>query len=208
MTLLHGDPLAALAVSRETTRRLEALVALMTKWNPAINLVSKSTLADAWSRHILDSAQIYRLAPPGPVHWVDLGSGGGFPGLVVAVLATELQPDSRFTLVDSDQRKATFLRQAAQTLDLRVQVLAERIDAVWPLNADVLSARALAHFAVLCGFAQRHLAAHGTGLFMKGASHAAELADARAKWAFDVDIHPSVTESNAVILQLKGLPHG
>ncbi|NUB45350.1 16S rRNA (guanine(527)-N(7))-methyltransferase RsmG [Fertoebacter nigrum] len=205
---LHNDPLAALGVSRETIQRLEALVALMGKWNPAINLVSKSTLADAWSRHILDSAQIYRLAPPGPLHWADLGSGGGFPGLVVAVLGAELQPGSRFTLVDSDQRKATFLRQSCQTLGLKAQVLAERIDAIAPLNADVLSARALAPLTLLCGFAQRHLSARGTALFMKGASHASELAEARGQWAFEVDIHPSVTEAGAVILQLKGLPHG
>ena len=125
-----GGALARLAVSRETLDRLEALEALLKKWNPAINLVAKSTLGSAWDRHILDSAQLYTLAPPKVAHWADLGSGGGFPGLVIAALSHELDPDRRVTLVESDRRKATFLREAARQLGLSAEIRDERIESL------------------------------------------------------------------------------
>lgn len=106
-----GGRLIGLDVSRETSQRLSALVALLIKWNKAINLVSKDTVGEIWSRHILDSAQIFNLGCKASL-WADLGSGGGFPGLVVAVLAAEKAPHMQIVLVESDQRKAAFLRQA------------------------------------------------------------------------------------------------
>jgi 16S rRNA (guanine527-N7)-methyltransferase len=196
-----------LGVSRETIDRLKAVELLLAKWNPAINLVSKASLSDTWVRHILDSAQLYRLAP-GPInHWVDLGSGGGFPGLIVAIIAAELDPQRRITLVESDQRKATFLRQAAQSVDLSVAVIADRIERIPPLNADVLSARALAALRELCGFADRHLAQDGLALFPKGATYKDEIAQAGRSWRFDLTVHPSETDSSAVILSLKAIEH-
>lgn len=199
--------LAGLDVSRETSHRLESLTALLLKWNPAINLVAKSTVADAWTRHILDSAQIYRLAPEVVAHWADLGSGGGFPGLVIACLAKELDPQRKMTLVESDQRKATFLRQAARQLDLSVTVLAQRIEEIPALQADVLSARALAALPQLCTFAHRHLASDGLALFPKGAQYRAELTDAGREWQFDLNVVPSETDPAAVILAMKAIAH-
>lgn len=199
--------LARLDVSRETIDRLEALEALLKKWNPAINLVAKSTIEQAWSRHIVDSAQLYALAPATVPHWVDLGSGGGFPGLVIAALARESDPQRRITLVESDQRKCTFLREAARQLELSVSVLAERAESTAPLAADVLSARALASLDALCGYAARHLAPRGMALFPKGATHLAELAEARANWTFDVTIHASETDPASVVLALKAIQH-
>lgn len=199
---------AGLNVSRETFDRLKKLEALLAKWNPAINLVSKSTVADAWDRHIIDSAQLYRLAPTVVGHWADLGSGGGFPGLVIAVLARELDPHRRVTLVESDQRKATFLRQAALMLDLQqVTVRAERIESVQPLNADVLSARALAALPQLCAFSALHLNKDGLALFPKGARHAEELADAGRDWRFNLSVTQSETDPAAVVLALKAIEH-
>ena len=200
--------LAGLDVSRETFDRLSLLQALLEKWNPAINLVAKSTLPEAWTRHIVDSAQLYALAPQSVRRWVDLGSGGGFPGLVVAALSAQRDPERRVTLVESDQRKGTFLRQAARELGLtNVSVLSDRIEKLAPLNADVLSARALAALPALCGFAAQHMVADGLALFPKGAHYREEVAAARADWHFDLTTHPSETDPSAVVLAMKAIQH-
>ncbi|WP_372605169.1 16S rRNA (guanine(527)-N(7))-methyltransferase RsmG [Actibacterium sp.] len=198
--------LAGLNVSRETLQHLKTYEALLNKWNPAINLVAKSTLADAWTRHFIDSAQIFQLAP-NAAHWVDLGSGGGFPGMVVAILALEFAPQMQITLVESDQRKATFLRTVARETGANATVIAARIEDVPPLNADVLSARALAALDLLLEFANRHLSPDGVALFLKGANHDKEIAEAVANWRFTVQKLPSTTDSNAIILAIRELAH-
>lgn len=205
--MTESSALDRLSVSRETNDRLEALETLLKKWNPAINLVSKKSLSDAWRRHIIDSAQLFALAPAHVDHWVDLGSGGGFPGLVIAVLAAEFDPARRITLVEADQRKCAFLREAARQLGVKVDVRADRIESLAPLGADVLSARALAALQMLCGFCDRHLSPDGVALFPKGASYQDELADARHHWTFDVTVHPSDTEASAVVLEMKAIAH-
>lgn len=196
---------AAVDVSRETLDRLTAYEALLRKWNVAINLVSPQTLSQVWTRHFLDSAQIFALGPDTARTWADLGSGGGFPGLVIAVLAAEKRPDLAVTLVESDRRKSAFLITAARELGLSVAVKSERIEALAPLQADILSARALAPLTDLLGFAERHLAPGGICLFPKGARWREELAPARERWSFQLDPHPSETESEAVILQIDGV---
>lgn len=207
MTRTQSDPLTALDVSRETIARLENFLSLVAKWNPAINLVARSTLENAWARHIQDSAQLYALMPPGTRHWADLGSGGGFPGLVIAILALERDPELRVTLVEADQRKSAFLRQASHTMALGATVIAERIESLAPLGADLLSARALAPLTALCGFTQQHRTSAGVSLFPKGANHALEVAAARTSWQMDLESVPSATDAEAVILKLKGLSH-
>lgn len=206
--MMDAISVAGVDVSRETFDRLEQFHRLLEKWNPAINLVARSTLAEAWTRHILDSAQVYRLAPATVSHWTDLGSGGGFPGLVIAAIAAELDPQRRVTLVESDQRKATFLRQVARELGLsRVNVISDRIEKVEPLGADVLSARALAALPVLCQFSAAHLSPSGLALFPKGASHAQEIAEAGRDWRFDLTVVASETDPAAVILAMKAITH-
>jgi 16S rRNA (guanine527-N7)-methyltransferase len=190
-------------VSRETMERLVALDGLVRRWTPVINLVSKTSLPALWDRHIVDSAQLFPLCPEGASRWVDLGSGGGFPGLVVAILAAEMRPGLRVVLVESDQRKATFLRQAAQTLGVNVTVHAERIEALLPEVADVVSARAVAPLTDLLGFAARHLAADGVAIFPKGGRHSEELAEARRFWNFEADVQPSLSETGAGILVIR-----
>ena len=194
-------------VSRETLDRLEQLEVLLAKWNPAINLVAKSTLERIWDRHILDSAQLFELAPPASRHWVDMGSGGGFPGLVIACLAAELRPNLSITMIEVDQRKATFLRQASRDLGLNPTIIVNRIETAAPQNADVLSARALAAFPALLGFAQRHLGAGGLALFPKGATWRDEVAEARKDWHFDITPHPSATDPQGAILAVKAITH-
>jgi 16S rRNA (guanine527-N7)-methyltransferase len=196
---------AGIDVSRETLDDLHAFEALAQRWNSAINLVSKASAGHLWDRHILDSAQVFSACPPRAQSWVDLGSGGGFPGIVVAVLAKELRPDLRVTLVESDQRKATFLRQVCQALNLSATVLSKRIETLEPLVADVVSARALAPLASLIGFAEQHLAGNGTAIFPKGARFADEIAEARKVWLFDVDIKPSLSEAEAAILVIRNI---
>lgn len=192
-------------VSRETAARLDVYEALLRKWQGAINLVSASTLPDLRTRHFADSAQLLQFTPQEARHWVDLGSGGGFPGLVVAALAAQKAPQLRVTLIESDTRKATFLRLAAQDMGLEVTVLAQRAEEAAPQNADIVSARALAPLSALVPLAARHLAPHGIALFPKGARYEEELNAALASTALDVQTHPSQTAPDAVILRIGGL---
>lgn len=205
MTAATDFPVGGVDVSRETIEALRAFEALVQRWNPAINLVSRNSLSDLWDRHIADSAQVFALCPSNALSWADLGSGGGFPGLVVAILAKQLQPKLHVTLVESDMRKATFLRQAAVALALHVTVRSERIESLKPLGADVLSARALAPLSDLLGFAKLHLRSDGIAIFPKGARYMDEISHARKAWDFDVDTRPSLSEGEAALLVIRNI---
>lgn len=187
-------------VSRETFERLETYLALLQKWNPAINLVARSTIESAWERHFVDSAQVFRIAPTPITHWCDLGSGGGFPGLICATLAKEFSPETTFTMVESDQRKATFLRTVVRELDLNATVKSERIEMLEPMKANLISARALASLPKLLEYAERHLAPGGHGVFLKGVSFREELAESLESWRFSHEEYASVTDAESVIL--------
>jgi 16S rRNA (guanine527-N7)-methyltransferase len=191
-----------LDVSRETAERLAEYAALLRAWNPKINLVSRQTLVDLESRHFADSAQLLALAPPEAATWADLGSGGGFPGLVIAILAAESRPALHVTLVESDQRKAVFLRTVAQRTGVSVTILADRIETVPPLGTHLLSARALAPLTILLDYADRHLAPSGTALFPKGANWRAEVDEALERWRFRCENLPSATSPDGAILRI------
>lgn len=191
-------------VSRETIDRLKVYEALVKKWNPAINLVSKSTIEEIWTRHFLDSAQIWALRPQGVKKWLDFGSGAGFPGLVVAVLAKAECPDMQTVLIESDTRKATFLINAAREMGVSVKVHAERVENLAPVGADVVSARAVASLSKLMEISKPHLKKDGICLFPKGQSHETELTEAQKYWTFEVQKTPSVTDSGGVILRIGG----
>lgn len=192
-------------VSRETMDRLEVYSKLLEKWNPRINLVSRQTIPDLWARHFVDSAQIYSLAPQGFGKWVDLGSGGGFPGLVCAIISAERDPSSVFTMVESDARKSVFLRTVIRETRLNAKVISDRIEKIPPLGAQVLSARALADLDTLLHFAERHLQESGTALFPKGVSWEKEVEIASRSWLFDWEATKSETESGAVVLRIGGI---
>ena len=193
-----------LSVSRETIDRLDKYEALITKWNPKINLVASSTLEDIWVRHFLDSAQLASLAPNSGV-WLDLGSGGGFPALVIASMLSDTHPDVSFILVESDTRKAVFLRTVIRELELNAKVLSERIEKIPAQHASVLSARALDTLKKLVGYAKIHLNQDGTAFFPKGSSHKNELEQARETWFFDVRTIPSITDTTAAIFAIKDI---
>lgn len=207
MPVLAGQAPDWLNVSRETLDRLTAYLALIEKWNPAINLIAKGSLPGAWERHILDSAQLMLLCPADARKWVDFGSGGGLPGIVIAIIAEELRPDVSMTLVESDKRKATFLTQAARQLNLTIAVLATRSETLKPTDADVISARAFAPLTDLCSLAHRHLSPTGTAIFPKGAQAEAELAAARKLWQFNAQAVPSLTDPAGRILTMKNIRH-
>ena len=192
---------AATGVSRETLERLQAYHDLLRKWTDRINLVAAGTVEDAWKRHFLDSAQLMRLSPEGG-KWLDAGSGAGFPGAVIAIMAAEERPDLRITLVESDQRKAAFLRAVSRETGVPFMVLGERIEDVAPQAADVISARALAPLNALLDHAERHIAPKGVALFMKGAKADIEVGAALDRWRFRCEKIASVTDPEAVILKI------
>jgi len=197
MTSLDG-----LNVSRETTDLLTQFSELVERWTVRINLISKASVDGIWERHVADSAQLFELAPEFE-HWVDLGSGGGFPGIVIAIIAKEARPEARITLVESDLRKATFLRTAIRELGLNAKVIAERIEGLPPLGADVLSARALADLPALLEFTELHLAKSGTAIFPKGQNWRKEDEAARQLWSYSLDPVKSKTSAEAAILLIK-----
>ncbi|ATJ89984.1 16S rRNA methyltransferase [Acetobacter senegalensis] len=186
-------------VSRETKERLEAFVALLEKWNPRINLVSSRDMAFVWDRHVRDSLQIATLVQ-GASSFIDLGSGGGFPGVITAI-ATNVPG----TLIESDQRKAAFLREAARVTVAPVKVLAERIEQATPEPAPIVTARALAALPKLLEWTAPLLAKGGKAVFLKGQQAEDELTEARRNWHMDVCIHPSVTSHDGVILEVSNL---
>ena len=195
-----GDFQRQTDVSRETLDLLKQYERLLRKWTERINLVAPSTLDKLWERHFHDSLQLWELTPKRGL-WVDLGSGGGFPGLVIAILAREAG-QTKVVLVESDQRKAAFLRTVARELGLDAKVLSQRIEDVAPLNADVLSARALAPLPKLLAYTERHRKPGGVAVFPKGETAEDEIRDALESWHFDCQKHPSVTDAKATILSI------
>lgn len=185
--------------------RLGTFVGLVEKWNPSINLVSRDSLPLIWSRHIEDSLQLLDVLACEPRLWLDMGSGGGFPGAVVAIAARARGLKTSFVLAESDQRKAAFLRTVSRETGAGFEVLASRIEDLAPQDADVVSARALAPLTVLCGYANRHLSDDGVAIFPKGQNAEREVAEARNVWQFDLTTEPSRTDPNAKLLVLRGL---
>ncbi len=182
--------------------RLQLHLSLLEKWTPRINLVSRSTLQDAWRRHFADSAQLWALRPPGARLWLDLGAGAGFPGLVIAAIAADSAPDLEVSLIESDSRKAAFLTTVAQAAGLPARVTCARIEHVRAQAADVVSARALAPLTDLIGMAEKHRRPGGTALFPKGATVHKEVAEASRHWRFDHKLHPSLTDPRAAIVEI------
>lgn len=196
--------LALVPVSRETEARLDHVVACLLLWQERMNLVAASTLGTLWTRHIADSLQLLALAPQA-TKWLDLGSGAGFPGLVVACALAE-RPGAAVHLVESNQRKAAFLREAARAAGAPVQVHAQRIEDVmptWSGETEVVTARALAPLGRLLGLASRPLRQGAQGLFPKGQTVEAELTEAAKYWRIDAATVPSVTDSRGRIVVVR-----
>ena len=186
---------AATNVSRETFEMLETYERLLVAWNRKINLVAPGTLGDLWTRHFLDSAQVVEIAGAKGV-WADLGSGGGFPGAVAAIMS-----GCETVLIESDQRKAAFLRTLARET-CGFQVISQRIEDAEPQTADVVSARALAPLPMLLGYVQRHMKDGGSAVLLKGKKAQSEIREALEHWRFDCETYPSKTDPEAVVLKI------
>ena len=192
---------AALAVSRETLARLTAYAALLERWQRKINLVAADSLADLWRRHMLDSAQLLPLIPSPPAAALDIGSGAGFPGLVLAILG--IRP---MNLVEVDARKCAFLREATRvaglTLGRDVVIHNRRLEAVAPFPADLVTARAVASLGVLLELAQPFLHSGSIALFHKGIRVDEELTRTAKTWRMRVERFPSRSDPSGTILRL------
>jgi len=200
---------ALLHVSRETMERLTVYESLLLKWQKSINLVSPSSLRELWRRHMLDSAQLVKMAPAAPRVWMDIGSGAGFPGMVVAILMAN-NPEFHMNLVESDSRKAIFLKETARLTGAPVTVHTMRIEELSPglLQPDVVSARALASLSRLLAYSESFFRPGTTGLFLKGAGYKEELTEARKDWIFSSEAFPSRSDPAGVVLKIWGQENG
>ena len=195
---LDAAGFAALAgVSRETLARLEPYAELLRRWSGTINLVGRDTLDDLWRRHFLDSAQLREFVPPGAASLVDLGSGAGFPGLMLAILGVH-----GVELIEADSRKAAFLREAARVTETRIAIHPRRIEAVPAHPVDVVTARACAPLDRLLPLAERFITPTTRCLLLKGERVAQELTAARGAWTMDASCHRSCTDPRGVVLVL------
>jgi len=189
-----------LGVSRETVERLEAFAELLQRWNTRINLVSRSDALVLWERHIEDSLQLAPLILDGTERAIDLGSGGGFPGLILCI-ATGIP----FDLIESDQRKAAFLREAARVTQAPAKIHACRIEAAAIQPARLVTARALAPLPKLLTLAAPFLGEGGICLFLKSEKADQEIAEASAAWTMQIEPHISQTDRSGVILRISGV---
>jgi len=191
-------------VSRETAQRLDAFVALLLKWQNTTNLVAPSTLPALWRRHVADSLQILPLAGDAKT-WLDFGSGGGFPGMVIACA---LDPPNEVHLVESNGKKAAFLREAARVTGAPVKIHNLRIEEFnkqFQGHADIVTARALASLKDLLGFCAPHIKMGAQALLLKGQDIADELTEAAKYWKIDAELKESLTDPKGRILIVRGL---
>lgn len=192
----------AFGVSCETMARLDTYVALMQKWSKAINLLGPIEADHLWQRHIADCGQLIQHVPPGARTWLDIGSGAGLPGLVVAILAADRRPDLSVTLLEADNRKAAFLREASRRTKTAVTVLAERTEDTRAARYDVVSARAFAPLRRLLRHVDLVARDVGVLLLLKGRNADNEIDDARQEWNIEISTLPSMTDPDGRILKI------
>ena len=192
-------------VSRETFERLQAFERVFQKWAQRINLVAPSTLSEVWERHILDSAQVVKLGGDAK-KWLDVGSGGGFPGLIIGSMIAERQGAS-IDLVESNRKKSGFLQAVVGELGLPAKVHSKRIEDVHEIikTPEILSARALAPLPLLLQLSAPWLESGTVALFHKGRDYRQEIEDSAHQWRFDLVEHPSLTDAQGVILEIRNL---
>ena len=195
------DFAAKTGVSRETLARLKAYADVLADWNARHNLVAKSTLPDLWSRHFWDSAQLAPLIPPEARSLADLGSGAGFPGLVLAVM----RPDLAVTLHEATTKKCAFLQLAADRMGVAVAIQNVRLEDLPPNQFDVVTARALAPLPQLLGYAQKFTGSNSVCLFLKGQNVGVELTEAHKYWNIKASQVPSQTDPTAAIVVVREL---
>lgn len=216
MTVLTGNGpevfQKAFSVSRETISKLETYEQLLLQWQLAVQLVAPSTLSSIWVRHFADSAQLLHSSPANIETWIDVGSGGGFPGLIMALLASnefQLFKIKRVILIESDTRKAAFLREVARQLGVAVEIFCGRIETATTQvkvgQGDVISARACAPLVQLLSYINPYWKTKTVGLFLKGADVKDEITKAYQDFKFEFELIPSITDSRGHVLKIRNL---
>ncbi|MBL0942231.1 MAG: 16S rRNA (guanine(527)-N(7))-methyltransferase RsmG [Alphaproteobacteria bacterium] len=186
-------------VSRETMTKFERYVQLLESWNKSLNLISSKTAKEIWQRHIYDSAQILSCLSSSKTI-IDFGTGGGFPGLVLAMMGPW-----DITLIESDTKKCSFLKEVARQTDTKITILNQRIETVKPWQVDVITVRALAPLNQLLNYASPFLLDKGVGIFLKGKMLEAEIEQARLEWTFNAEVIESKTSCEGRIIKVKDI---
>ena len=193
-------------VSRETYKKLQKFIALLIEWNEKMNLVSKNSLADVWIRHVLDSAQLVDYIPVNAKQIVDIGSGSGFPGVVLAVMLQDIKPQASITLVESITKKSVYLNDVKQKLGLNsVCVVNDRVENAVFKNVDLITARAVASMDILCGYAKKIGNKNTQMLLLKGKSFSEEDEISRKHWQYDTDIFENKYSSDGVVVKVRNI---
>ena len=193
--------LEILAVSRETACRLDIFVDVLVKWRRRVSLVSRQALEALWLRHIADSGQLLKFAPQNARIWVDLGSGAGFPGAIIAIMLVE-SGGSTVNLIESDQRKCAFLTAVSRETGASLNVHCGRIESILPkiTGVDVVTSRATANLPQLIEWSAEKIEAGATGLFLKGKHYRGELTGYRVPDRIHLDVEPSLIDSDGSII--------
>ena len=200
------DFAAAVKASRDTMARLETYVKLLEQWQPKVNLIGASTFADLWNRHMLDSAQVYDYLPPGQV--LDAGSGAGFPGMVLAILAREDDERGPIHLVESDGRKCAFLTEVTRETEAKAIIHNARVEEMTPFPVAAITARALAPLDRLLPLVEPFLLPGTHAFFFKGRGVNDELTEARKDWKITAERIQSLSDPSGVILHITEVQRG
>lgn len=192
-------------VSRETFDKLKTYEASLHEWQKKFNLVSNSTLENAWERHFLDSVQLFSLLPKDAKVMYDFGSGAGFPGMVLAIMANEKTPYLKVNLVESTGKKTLYLNEVKRLTSTNVTIINKRIENLKPQIADVITSRALSSLKELFSYASRFCGPQTTCIFPKGKKYAEEIAEAKTLWNFDCELVKSEQSEEGMILVITNL---
>ena len=189
-------------VSRETKKSFMVFEELLKKWNKKINLVSSATTNDFRERHVLDSLQLIQFAKTEKGVWLDIGSGGGFPGIPLAIYSKEKHPEFKFNFMDSNSKKCLFLEEVCRKLNIEGNVICDRIEAAPIVSCDYVVSRALAPLDDLLGYSKRHRKFMGKSLFLKGKKFKEEILHAKSRWHFSYKIHQSLSHKDGKIVEI------
>lgn len=193
-------------VSRETFKKIKQFAELLKVWNQKMNLVSRNSLEDLWKRHILDSVQLINYISPQVKNLLDIGSGAGFPAIILAILLQEKNPETKITLVESITKKTVYLNDVREKLGLsNVKVINSRVENINLPKPNLITARAVAALDVLCGYVSKIGNNNTESLFLKGKSYKDEIAEAEKHWKFDLEVFPNKYSDEGVILKLSNL---
>lgn len=193
------------SVSRETLERLKAYEVSLHEWQKKFNLVSNASLEDAWNRHFLDSMQLFNFIPKTAKTLCDFGSGAGFPGMVLAIMAKEKTPYLKVSLIESIKKKTLYLNEVNKITEANAVIINDRIENIPPQSFDVITSRAMASLKDLLNYTKKFFGKNTVCIFPKGKSYAEEIAEAEKFWKFDCKIVPSEMSSEGVILIITNL---